>query len=67
MKKDKEDKLLEDVLAKLAKEKAYDSVRSDNDGWWLRCLADFGNEGKITREEIFAIVDDTNRREGRIG
>ncbi|MBW8002568.1 MAG: hypothetical protein FVQ80_11180 [Planctomycetes bacterium] len=66
-KKDREDEILDEILAKIEKERRYDSVRSDHNAWWLRCLGELGNEGKITRDEVFAIVDDTNKREGRIG
>ena len=66
-KKDREDEILDEILAKIGKERRYDSVRSDHPGWWLRCLGELGNEGKITRDEIFEIVNDANKREGRIG
>ncbi len=62
-KKDREDDILEETLAKLDKEGAYSSVRADQDDWWFRCMIDLGEEGKITRDEVFAVAQDCKRKD----
>ena len=51
------EKLEKKLRERLVKERAYFAVAAGRENWWRACLHDMAAEGKITREEAFAMTE----------
>ena len=53
----------DDAIEYMEKIQRYEAVRADYTDWWFRCFVDLAEEGKITREEVFAISEECKRQD----